>query len=82
MNHHLIIFLIRTLFAIISKNTKYCKDFNLKKHYSTLNYIYIPNKINSFGIVYFLSCLLFPIIIQKMINIVKKYFIYLLSFYT
>ena len=71
MNHFLGIFLIRVLFAIISKNTKYFKDFNFNKHKSTVNYIYIPNRINSFGIIYFLNCLIFPIIIQKLINKIK-----------
>ena len=71
MNHFLAIFIIRTLFAFISKNTKYCKDFNVNKHYSELYYIYIPNNILSVGIIYLLSCFILPIIMQKVINRIK-----------
>ena len=71
MNHLFAIFIIKTIFAIISKNTNYCKDFNFYKYYNMNNYIYIPNNILQTGIIYFLSCLIIPIIIQKIINKIK-----------
>ena len=73
INHLLALDLVRTFFAIISKNTKYCKDFNFNKYYSFEDaYIYIPNNILQSGVVYFLSCLILPIIMQKIINIIQK----------
>ena len=73
INHLFSLDLVRTFFAFISKNTKYCKDFNFNRYYSMeVNYIYIPNNILQIGSIYFLSCLIIPIIIQKIINIIKK----------
>lgn len=73
INHSLALDLVRTFFAFISKNTKYCKDFNFKRYYSMeVTYIYIPNNNLQSGIIYFLSCLIIPIIMQKIINIIKK----------
>ena len=71
MNHFFVNFMIRNIFAIISKNTKYFRDFNFNEHYSNYFYIYLPNNVLSLGIIYFLSSLLFPIIIQKIINQIK-----------
>ena len=71
MNHFFVIFIIKNIFAIIYKKTKFCKDFNFKKHYTNFYYIYVPNNIVSVGIIYFLNCLIFPIIIQKFINKIK-----------
>ena len=34
INHILALDLVRTFFAFISKNTKYCKDFNFNRYYS------------------------------------------------
>ena len=71
MNHFFSNFMIRNIFAIISKNTKYFKDFDFNRHYSNLFYIYLPNNIISAGIIYFLGSLIFPILIQKAINKIK-----------
>ena len=73
INHLLALDFVRTFFALISKYTKYCKDFNFKRYYSMeTSYFYIPNNIIQSGIIYFLSCLILPIIIQKIINLIKK----------
>lgn len=74
MNHFFAIFIVRTFFAIISKNTIYCKDFNFIDYYSMIDYIYIPNNILQAGILYFLSCFIIPIIMQKVINKIKCLF--------
>lgn len=73
INHPLALDIIRTIFSLISKNTRYCKDFNFNRYYGMDHrYIYIPKKIVQTGIIYFLSCLAIPIIIQKIINKIKK----------
>ena len=75
INHGFAIDLVKTLFAIISKKTRYCKDFSFKKYYSLETaYIYIPNKILQVGILYLISSLVIPILIQKLINKIKKKF--------
>ena len=72
INHFFALDIIRTIFALISKNTKYCKSFNFNKYYLLFPlYIYIPNKVLQLGIIYYLSCLIIPIIIQKIINKIK-----------
>ena len=72
INHFFAIDLIKTFFAFISKNTKYCKDFDFKRFYSMdPRYIYIPNNNLQIGIFYFLICIILPIIIQKLIQKIK-----------
>ena len=87
VNHNLANFIIKNIFAIISKKTKYFKDFDFNLYYSNFFYIYTPNKVISSGIIYLISNLLFPIIIQKMINkskiIIyrfKTYLLYIFNF--
>ena len=53
MNHFFAIFIIKTIFAIISKKTSYCKDFNFYKYYTMNNYIYVPQNILQTGIFIF-----------------------------
>ena len=73
INHIFAIDLVKTLFAVISKHTRYCKDFNFKKYYSLeTSYIYIPNNLLQVGILYLISCLIIPIYIQKLINKTKN----------
>ena len=76
INHSLAQDIVRTSFALISKYTSYCKDFNFNRYYSMeVAYIYIPRNVLQSGIIYFLSCLIIPIIIQKIINKIKHKFI-------
>ena len=73
INHSLAQDIVRSIFALISKKTKYCKNFDFKRYYSMDHkYIYIPNNVLQIGIFYFLSCLIIPIIIQKIINKLVK----------
>lgn len=75
INHFLALDIVRFIFAFISKNTKYCRNFNFKRFYSLEPfYIYLPNNVLQSGIIYLLSCMIIPILIQKMIN-KFKYFI-------
>lgn len=69
INHLLALELVSDLFALLSKKTKYFKNFDLQRFYSLKGfYIYLPNNVLQSGIIYFLSCLIIPIIIQKIIN--------------
>ena len=73
INHGLAIDLVKTFFAIISKYTIYCKNFDFKKYFSLeTSYIYIPNNVLQVGIIYLLSSLIVPIFIQKLINKIKN----------
>ena len=72
INHSFALGIVKTIFAFISKYTKYCKNFNYNNYYSlAAKYIYIPNNVRQIGIIYFLSCLIIPIIIQKIIDNIK-----------
>jgi fucose 4-O-acetylase-like acetyltransferase len=76
MNHFFSFEIIRFIFFIINKYTKYCKDFNLKNYFNMNHtYIYIPNKIKQIGIIYFLNCFFFPVIFKKINNSLKRKFI-------
>ena len=69
INHLLALEIVSDIFAVISKNTKYFNDFDFKRFYSLKDYyIYLPNNVLQSGIIYFLSCLIIPIIIQKIID--------------
>ena len=73
VNHFLAFEIVKTTFAFISKYSNYCKDFDFNLYYSlSVYYIYIPNNVLQSGIIYFLSGLFIPIMIQKNIDIVKK----------
>lgn len=73
INHLLAIELVLNVFAILSKNTKYFNDFDFHKFFLLKGvYIYLPNNILQSGIIYFLSCLVLPILIQKIINKFKS----------
>jgi len=74
INHALAINMIKTIYFFISKYTKYCKSFNKEKYFNyDHKYIYIPNNsVRQLGIIYVLNCLIFPIILQKIINKIKK----------
>ena len=72
INHLFSIDILKFLFSFISKKTKYFKNFNFKRFYSLdSHYIFLPNNVLQTGILYFLSCLALPIIIQKIINKIK-----------
>ena len=46
INHALALDIVRTIFAFISKTTKYCKDFDFNRYYSMdASYIYVPNNV-------------------------------------
>ena len=77
INHIFALDIIRIIFFFISNNTKYCKNFDKKKFFNMDHrYIYIPNKrVRQTGIIYFLNCLFFPIILQKIIDKIKLSFI-------
>ena len=81
INHSLALDMVRTIYFLISKYTKYCKNFDKKKYFNLdPRYIYIPNiKMRQLGIIYVLNSLFFPIIFQKIINNIKKYIIHKLN---
>lgn len=73
INHILALDIVKIIFALISKYTKYCKNFDFKRYYSLdIKYFYIPKNVLQSGIIYFSSCLIIPIIIQKYINEIKR----------
>jgi hypothetical protein len=73
INHVLAIDLVKTFFAIISKYSRYCKNYDFKKYFSLdTSYIFIPNNVLQAGILYLLSSLIVPIFIQKIINKIKN----------
>ena len=73
INHGLAIDLVKTFFAIISKYSRYCQNFDFKKYYSLdTSYIFIPNNVLQAGILYLLTSLIVPIFIQKIINKIKN----------
>ena len=71
INHYLAFDIIKFMFFLINKYTKFCKDFDVKKYYHMNHlYIYIPYKIKQIGILYFLNGFLFPILFEKIKNLI------------
>ena len=73
MNHLLALDIIKFIFFLLKKYIKFYKDFDIKQ-YNNMNvfYIYIPYKVKQIGIIYFLNCLLFPVLFEK----IKNFLIY------
>ena len=76
INHLLALDIIKFIFFLIKKYTKFCNDFNVKK-YTNMDvfYFYIPYKIKQIGIFYFLNCFIFPILFEKIKNFLKYKFL-------
>ena len=73
INHIFAIDLVKIIFAFLSIKTKYCKNFDFKRFYSfDISYIFLPNNVLQIGIIYFLSSIFIPILIQKFVNKIKK----------
>ena len=73
MNHLLALDIIKFIFFSLKKYTKFCKDFDVKQYKNMkVFYIYIPYKVKQIGIIYFLNCLLFPLLFEK----IKNFLIY------
>lgn len=67
MLHHFMGFMIvKTIFNL------FASDFNFGQYKSNLWYMYLPNGINQFKIIYLISGIVFPILIKKMIDKVFK----------
>ena len=62
--------LVKTIFAIISKYSSYCQNFDMVEYKSNLYYFYSFNK--NFQIIYLLAGIFVPIMIQAVINRTKK----------
>ncbi len=62
---------VKTVFAIISKSTSLCGNFDMHEYKTNIWYFYLPKGIFQWGILYVLSGIIIPIIIQICINKIK-----------
>lgn len=67
--------LVKTVFAILSKYTSLCGNFDMHEYKTNIWYFYLPKGIYQWRILYILSGIIIPIIIQIGINRLKMTFI-------
>lgn len=62
---------IKTIAAILYKYTPLCSSFDMAQYKSDIWYYYLPNNIPQWGLVYIISGIVIPILIQLCINRIK-----------
>ena len=62
---------VKTVFAILSKSTSLCGNFDMHEYKTNIWYSYLPKGISQWAILYVLSGIIIPIIIQICINKIK-----------
>lgn len=68
INHFLFFMIIKTIFALLSKYTIYCQDFDWVKYKTEIFYYYIPHGLFQNEIIYLIAGIVGPIFVQKNIN--------------
>lgn len=64
--------ILKTIFAVCYKLTPFCSDFDIQKYKTDIGYLFLPNWQDQQKILYLISGILFPILIQLAINKVKQ----------
>ena len=65
MTHHLIAFMfVKFIFRTISKFTPYFSDFNVALYKSNIWYLYLPDNINQYKIIYLFAGLMIPLFLS------------------
>lgn len=72
INQFLGFLLINVTFAIVNHVTGWFADFNYSMFQRSVFYIYVPLKLQQYKILYLISGLTIPIIMQKMVNLAIK----------
>lgn len=62
---------VKTVFALLAVFTPLCSDFNMAEFKTNIWYFYLPRGIFQWGILYVVSGIVIPIIIQICINKIK-----------
>lgn len=62
---------IKTIFALLSKYTGLCSNFDMLEYKTNIWYFYLPDNIIQWGIIYVISGIAIPILIQLGINKIK-----------
>ena len=68
INQFLGFMVVKTVFGLLSKYTSMFPDFSMQEYKSEIWYFYVPKGITQFYIIYLVSGLAVPIIIQLAIN--------------
>ena len=65
--------LVKTVIACVYKLNMGCADFDLSRFKTEVFYIYLPNGIEQFRIVYLLVGIVFPIVLSQIIKVIKDW---------
>ena len=65
-------FIVKLIYAIISKYLHIFTDFSISKFKTDIWYIYIPKEQTGFLLIYIAAGILIPILINKTLNIIKE----------
>ncbi len=67
INHCAGFMLLKTIFALISKYTEYCSNFNFSAYKTHIFYCYIPHNLTQFYVLYVIAGIIFSIVFQQAI---------------
>ena len=73
MNQFLAFYMLKGIFAFIARNTNYFADFNFDAYHSDIFYYYLPHNLPQMLILYVFMGIFIPILIQKGINLIKRW---------
>ena len=76
INHLAGFMILKSVFAILSKYTKYCSNFDLVSYKTNIWYFYLPHNLSQFLVLYVITGIIFSIIFQNFIKYLYKKFIY------
>lgn len=68
INHFVFFMIIKTVFAFIYKYTSYCSNFDMQRYKSDIWYFYLPKGMSQTGIIYLVSGIVGPILINNAIT--------------
>lgn len=72
VHHFFAFFIIKTIYAVLSKIMPCFKDFNWISYKLKFGYYYLPKGINQYYIIYLIAGIIIPILIEEMLNKIKE----------
>lgn len=72
MNQFIGIMIVKTIYGILSKYVETFGDFDWTKYKSDIGWYYVPGGINQSLIIYVVVGIAIPIIIQKIVKLIKN----------
>ena len=72
INHYAGFLLVNTFFAFLSRFTSFCSSFDWDRYKHDYSYLYLPKNIPQTLILYLVVAIAFPILLQRLLDMLKK----------